>query len=48
MAEKRQRATQENINAQKSKELPDQEERRPNNVLRKPQQAKSLNPARGK
>ena len=48
MAEKRQRATQENINAQKSKELPDQEERRPNNVLRKPQQAKSLNPTRGK
>ena len=48
MAEKRQRASQENIKVQKSKEVPDQEEKRPNNVLRKSQQTNPLKPVRGK
>lgn len=48
MAEKRQRASQENVKVQKSKEVPDQEEKLPNNVLRKVQQTKPLKPARGK
>ena len=48
MAEKRQRASQENIKVQKSKQVPDQEEKRPNNVLRKSQQTNPLKPARGK
>ena len=48
MAEKRQRASQENITVQKSKEVTDQEEKRPNNVLRKIQQTKPLKRASGK
>lgn len=48
MAEKRQRASQENIKVQKSKEVLDQEEKRPNNVLQKSQQTNPLKPARGK
>lgn len=48
MAEKRQRASQENIEVQKSKEVPDQEEKRPNNVMLKSHQTKPLKTARGK
>lgn len=48
MAEKRQRASQENVEIQKSREVPDQEENRPNNGLKKIQQTKSLKTARGK
>ena len=47
MAEKRQRASQENIEVQKSKEVPDEEEKRPNNVLSKSQQTKPIKTARG-
>ena len=47
MAEKRQRASQENIEIQKSKEVPDQEEKRPNNVLLKSRQTKPLKASRG-
>lgn len=46
MAEKRQRASQENVEIQKSREVPDQEENRPNNGLKKIQQTKSLKTAR--
>ena len=48
MAEKRQRASQENVEIQKSKDVPDQEEKRRNNVLRKSQQTMPLKTARGK
>jgi len=48
MAEKRQRASQENIEIQRSKDVPDQDEKRPSNVLRKIPQTKPLKTARGK
>ena len=48
MAEKRQRASQENVEIQKSKDVPDQEEKRPSNVLRKIPQTNPLKTARGK
>lgn len=48
MAEKRQRASQENVEIQKSREVPDQEENRPSNGMKKIQQTKSLKTDRGK
>jgi len=48
MAEKRQRASQENIEIQRSKDVPDQDEKRSSNVLGKIPQTKPLKTARGK
>ena len=47
MAEKRQRASQENVDVQKSKEVADEEEKRPNNVLWKSRQTKPSKTATG-
>lgn len=47
MAEKRQRASQENVEVQKSKELTDEDEKRPSNVLWKSRQTKPLKTGTG-